>query len=139
MNINTIYKTIQSKGKRLTKVRKAIIEILFQSPCLLSTSDIIAKLKTRKIQPDRSTMYRELMFLVENNVITKNIIANKDYFEMPKDHHHHLVCVKCNSIQKVVIGRHLHKQERKIEKENEFKILNHSLEFYGKCRNCRTG
>jgi Fe2+ or Zn2+ uptake regulation protein len=138
MNINTIYKTIQSKGKRLTRIRKAIIETLFESGCLLSSSDIIFRLKKRKIQPDRSTMYRELIFLTQDNIITKNIIAHKDYFELPKDHHHHLVCVGCNSVQKVVIGNHLKKQEKKIEKENQFQIINHSLEFYGRCRNCRT-
>jgi len=139
MNIETIYKTIKSKGGRLTKTRRAIVEILFQSPCLLSASDIIAKLKTRKIQPDRTTMYRELMFLSQNSIILKNIIAHKTYFELPRDHHHHLVCTECNSIKKVVIGRHLHKQEKLLEKQNEFQITNHSIEFYGLCRNCRTG
>jgi Fe2+ or Zn2+ uptake regulation protein len=137
MNTDTIYKTIKSKGKRLTKARKAIIEILIQSPCLLSVSDILAKLKLRKIQPDRSTMYRELMFLAQNNIITKNTIAYKDYFELQTDHHHHLVCTNCNSIQKVVIGKHLQEQEKRLEKENEFLITNHSIEFYGLCRNCR--
>ena len=139
MNIDTIYKKIRSNGGRLTKIRKAIIEILFKSPCLLSSSNITSRLKVRKIRPNRSTMYRELVFLVRNDIITKNTIAHKDYFELPRDHHHHLVCVNCNSIQKVVIGKHLQKHEEKIEKENEFKIINHSLEFYGRCRNCRAG
>jgi Fur family ferric uptake transcriptional regulator len=137
MNIETIYETIKSKGKRLSKARKAIIEILFQSPCLLSTSDILAKLKSRKIQPDRSTMYRELLFLAKNNIITKETIAEKDYFELPTDHHHHLVCTSCNAIKKVVIGKHLHKEEKQLEKDNEFVITNHSIEFFGLCRNCR--
>jgi Fur family ferric uptake transcriptional regulator len=137
MNIETIYESIKSKGKRLSKARKAIIEILFQSPCLLSTSDILAKLKSRKIQPDRSTMYRELLFLAKNNIITKETIAEKDYFELPTDHHHHLVCTSCNAIKKVVIGKHLHKEEKQLEKDNEFVITNHSIEFFGLCRNCR--
>jgi len=139
MNIETIYNTIKSKGKRLTKVRKAIIEILIQSPCLLSTSDLLAKLKVRKIQPDRSTMYRELTFLLQNHIIHKNIIAHKDYFELPTDHHHHLVCTGCNAIRKVVMGSHLTKEEKQLEKDNEFIITNHSIEFYGLCRNCRKG
>ncbi|HAL45721.1 MAG: hypothetical protein A2Y12_08080 [Planctomycetes bacterium GWF2_42_9] len=137
MTIETIYETIKSKGKRLSKARKAIIEILFQSPCLLSTSDIIIKLKARKIQPNRSTMYRELLFLAKNNIITKETIAEKDYFELPTDHHHHLVCTGCNTIKKVVIGRHLQKEEKQLEKDNEFVITNHSIEFFGLCRNCR--
>ncbi len=137
MNIEDVHNTIKSRGKRLTKIRKAIIEILIQTPCLLSTSDLLAKLKARKIQPDRSTMYRELMFLVQNSIINKNTIAQKDYFELPTDHHHHLVCTGCNAIKKVVMGNHLTKEEKQLEKDNEFTITNHSIEFYGVCRNCR--
>ncbi len=137
MTIEAIYKTIKSKGNRLSRVRKAIIETLFESPCLLSTSEILSALKSRNIAPNRSTMYRELMFLSHNSIIIKNTICHKDYFELPTDHHHHLVCTNCNSIKKVVIGRHLQKQEKQLEKENGFTITGHSIEFYGICKNCR--
>jgi Fe2+ or Zn2+ uptake regulation protein len=137
MTIDTIHKNIQIKGGRLTKIRKEIIQILFESACLLSGTDILAKLKKRKIQPNRSTMYRELVFLTQNNIAVKNTIAGVDYFEIPQDHHHHLVCISCSAIQKVDIGNHLKKQEKQIAKENQFKIINHSLEFYGYCRNCQ--
>ncbi len=139
MNIETVYNKIKSRGKRLTKVRKAIIDILLQSPCLLSTPELLAKLKVRKIQPDRSTMYRELLFLLQNHIINKTTIAQKDYFELPTDHHHHLVCTGCNAIKKVVMHNHLSKEEKQLEKEHEFSITNHSVEFYGVCKNCRKG
>lgn len=139
MNIADIHNKIKAKGKRLTKIRKALIEILFQSPCLLSTPELLSKLKARKIQPNRSTMYRELLFLLQNNIISKTIIAQKDHFELPTDHHHHLVCTGCNVVKKVVMGNHLAKEEKQLEKENEFIITNHSIEFYGLCRNCRKG
>ena len=137
MKLDIIYQTIRSKGGRLTRARKAIIEILFESGCILSSSDIMLKLEARKVWPNRSTMYRELIFLAKNHIITKNTIAHKDYFELPNEHHHHLVCVSCNSIQKIVIGSHLQEQEKIIERENRFQIINHSLEFYGLCSNCR--
>jgi len=137
MKIDKIYKMVRSKGGRLTMTRKAIIEILYEAGCILSSSDIMLKLNSRKVRPNRSTLYRELIFLAQNNIIIKNAIAHKDYFELPNDHHHHLVCVNCNSLQKVVIGNHLRRHERKIEKENGFEIINHSLEFYGLCQNCR--
>jgi Fe2+ or Zn2+ uptake regulation protein len=137
MTIDTIHKNIQLKGGRLTKIRREIIQILFESACLLSGADILIKLKKREIQPNRSTMYRELVFLTQNNIVIKNTIAGVDYFEIPQDHHHHLVCISCSAIQKVDIGIHLEKQEKQIARENQFKIINHSLEFYGYCRNCQ--
>lgn len=135
--INIIYKTIRSSGGRMTKTKKAIINFLSENHCLLSKQELIEKLKANKIKPNRSTIYRELQFLTKNNIVIKNTIAGVDYYEIPQDHHHHLVCMKCNSINKVEIGNHLEKQEKQIAKQNKFNIINHSLEFYGHCHKCR--
>ena len=136
--MNTIHKTIQSSNGRLTKTKKAIIDVLSQNHCLLSKQKMVEKLKAKKIKPDRSTIYRELKFLTKNNIIIKNTIAGIDYYEIPDDHHHHhLVCMSCNSISKVEIGNHLEKQEKQIAKQNQFNIINHSLEFYGYCPKCQ--
>lgn len=135
--MNTIHKTIQSAGGRLTKIKKAIVDILTESHCLLSKPDLVEKLKAKKITPDRSTIYRELQFLIKKNIIVKNTIARVDYYEIPQDHHHHLVCVNCKSIRRVEMGNHLEKQEKQIAKQNKFNIINHSLEFYGYCHKCQ--
>lgn len=135
--MNAIQKTIQSSGGRMTIIKKAIIDVLLINHCLLSKKELVEKLKVKKINPDRSTIYRELQFLTKKNVITKNTISGIDYFEIPKDHHHHLVCLVCNSISKVEIGNHLKKQEEQIAKQNRFNIINHSLEFYGYCHKCQ--
>jgi Fur family transcriptional regulator, ferric uptake regulator len=135
--MKTIHHTIQSSGGRLTKTKKAIVDVLSEKHCLLAKAELVEKLKTKKINPDRSTVYRELRFLTKNNVIIKNTISGTDYYEIPDDHHHHLVCLSCNSICKVEIGNHLEKQEKQIAKKNKFTITNHSLEFYGYCHKCQ--
>jgi Fur family transcriptional regulator, ferric uptake regulator len=135
--MNTIHKTIQSSGGRLTKTKKAIIDILSENHCLLAKVELVEKLNIKKIKPDRSTIYRELQFLTKNNVIIKNSISGIDYYEVPQDHHHHLVCMGCDSISKVEIDNHLEKQEKQIAKQNKFNIINHSLEFYGYCQKCQ--
>ncbi len=134
--MNTIYKTIQSSSGRLTKIKKAIIDVLSENHCLLSKQELVEKLKTKKIKPDRSTIYRELQFLTKNNLAIKNTIAGIDYYEIPQDHHH-LVCMSCNSISRVEIGNHLENQEKQIAKQKKFNIINHSLEFYGYCHKCQ--
>jgi len=139
--MNTIHKTIQSSGGRLTKIKKAIIDFLSENNCLLSKQELVEKLKVKKIKFDRSTIYRELRFLTKNNIVIKNTITGVDYYEIPQDHHHHLVCLNCNSISKVEIGIHLEKQvekqEKQIAKQNKFNTINHSLEFYGYCHKCQ--
>lgn len=135
--MNDIYKKIQSSDGRLTKTKKEIINILSLSCCFLTRTELVEKLKTKKISPNRSTIYRELQFLTKNNIVTKNTISGVDYYEIPQDHHHHLVCLGCGLIKKIEIKNHLKKQEKKIAQENRFDIINHSLEFYGYCQKCQ--
>lgn len=128
---------VKDKGGRLTKTRKAILSILLEGCCLMSQSDIRVKLADQSFTPNRSTLFRELIFLVKHSIVVKNTIAGTDYYEIPNDHHHHLVCLECNSIDKVSIGNHLSAQEKQIAKEKDFSVKNHSLEFYGYCKNCQ--
>ena len=137
MDTALLYQMVKDKGGRLTKTRKALLRILAEGHCLMSSSDIRAKLAQQSINPNRSTLFRELIFLVKHSIVVKNTIAGTDYYEIPNDHHHHLVCLECNSIDKVSIGNHLSAQEKQIAEENNFSVRSHSLEFYGYCKNCQ--
>lgn len=135
--MKAIKKTKQVSAGRLTKIKKAIIAVLSEKHCLLTKTELVEKLTARKINPDRSTIYRELLFLEKNNIVVKNTILGAGYFEIPKNHHHHLICINCNSIGYVEMSNHLKKHEKQIAKQNKFNIINHSLEFYGYCRKCQ--
>jgi Fe2+ or Zn2+ uptake regulation protein len=137
MSIDTIFKKIRACGGRISKIRKEIIRTLLENDCLTSQADILARLRDLRMEPNRSTIFRELLFLTKHNIVLKSTILGTDYYEIPQEHHHHLVCVNCNSITKVKIGNHLERQEKEIAKQNQFNITSHSLEFYGYCHNCR--
>jgi len=135
--MDTILQKIKEGGYRLTKVRKAMVEIIFNEGCLITSLDIQKRLSRLNIKANRTTIYRELCFLLENNIIKKIQLGdNKTYYEISAGHHHHLVCIKCNKVKEIVVGQHLEGQEKKIYKKEKFKVLNHSLEFYGLCSNC---
>ena len=103
---------------------------------MLSQDDILDRLRTIRIRPCRSTLYRELLYLSKNRIVTKNTISDVHYYEISSDHHHHLICNKCDSIEKVVMNNHLKTQEGRIAKRNKFSIISHSLDFYGVCHKC---
>lgn len=137
MDKEQIYNKIKKGGGRITKTRKEIINILFNSGCMLSLKEISLKLKKNNIVPNRTTIYRELLFLQKENIAIKNRSLNKDYFEIIKDHHHHLICLNCNSFKKIEIENDLIRKEKEISKKNKFKIINHSFDFYGTCNRCQ--
>jgi Fur family ferric uptake transcriptional regulator len=137
MDKETIYKNIRIQGGRITKIRKAIVQIIFASECLISQADIISQLKVMKLYPDRSTLFRELLFLNKNNIVFKNTLLGIDYYEIQRDHHHHLVCINCKTIEKFAIRElSMVEEGNLIAKKRNFNIINHSLEFYGLCHNC---
>jgi Fur family zinc uptake transcriptional regulator len=138
MDAKTIFKEIRSKGGRITRVRSEIVKMLAGEGCLISRAAIMKRLKKLRMEPDRSTLFRELHFLAENGVIVRNDISGVDYYEIQTGgHHHHLVCLSCNAIKKVDMKKHLEEQEKEIARNNKFEIITHSLEFYGYCGECK--
>lgn len=137
MSVDTILNQLKQEGFRSTKVRQALLEILWSETCLLTTTEIQKRLRARKLKPNRSTLYRELKFLTEKNLMIKHSIAGKDLYELPRDHHHHLVCVECGHLTRVDLENHLRHEEKKLEKQHGFRIARHELEFYGVCKGCQ--
>lgn len=135
--MENIHKKIKKVGGRVTKNRKAILATLKNDNCLMSKKDIVRHLHKKKYFPDRTTIYRELTFLTKNGFVLKNNISGVDYYEMPDAHHHHLVCLDCKCVERVDMQNHLNRHEKIIEKHHRFRIVSHTLEFFGYCKNCQ--
>ena len=55
---------------------------------------------------------------------------NKTYYELAtREHHHHVVCVRCDDVQDVVVKHDVKQFESKIKRTTNFTLLTHSLEF----------
>ncbi len=123
----------------MTSSRRALFEIFLNTTKPLSVAKIILMLNDKGILVNKTTVYRELDFLLHEGVVSEVIInSGKRYYESTElRHHHHLICNHCGTIRDVVLQNDLGNEEIKIEKENGFKIQNHSLEFFGLCINCQ--
>ena len=137
-NVDGVLKEIRSAGNRMTKARKALVELLYKEKKPVSSAEILAKLTTKKnIVVNRTTVYRELRFLLEQNIIIHNKFPNhRSCYEISALHRHHLICTQCKKIKGIVLNKHLEDQEKNIYKKERFKVFSHSLEFYGLCSNC---
>jgi len=51
-------------------------------------------------------------------------------------HHHHLVCTSCGRVQDVEANV-VEKLENEIQKNKNFKVQSHSMEFFGLCSACQ--
>lgn len=130
-----ILNNLKIQGFRFTMVREAILGLLFKSSKPLSCKEIQ---KYLKLKANKTTFYRELEFLKNKKIIEEfKLDDGIRRYEILSKHHHHTFCIKCKNVKCVNFSKGLENQEKQIEKNNKFKIISHSLEFYGLCHNCQ--
>jgi Fe2+ or Zn2+ uptake regulation protein len=138
MTLDILLQKIKKVGGRITKTRTAVLGLLLSASKPLSASELLICLKEQRVIVDRTTIYRELNFLINHNLLKEvRLIGEPSLFELQLEHCHHLVCLKCHAVKKITICNHLESQEQQIMKKEKFKISDHSLEFYGLCHLCQ--
>lgn len=127
------------KSIQPTKGRLSVFSILEKSTVPLSVEEICEQITRLKVSLDRATVFR-IINLFTDVGITKKIELNEGKFRYELTslpHHHHLVCRSCSSVQDVRVHQDLSLEEKRISKEQNFYVLDHTLEFYGVCKNCQ--
>lgn len=130
---------LKQEGFRITAARRAIVEIFFTHKKPLTIHQITEFLEEKHIIVNKTTIYRELTFLVQYGFIHElQIASNIVYYELSDQlHHHHLICNDCGTIEDIQL-----QNERRLFttllNKNNFLIQEHSLEFYGQCKNCQS-
>ncbi|NCO65351.1 MAG: hypothetical protein COW32_08235 [Candidatus Aquicultor secundus] len=129
---------LRGKGFRITTLRKAIIEELDVARKPLSAAEIAELLKRRNLEPHKTSVYRELGFMLEQGIINKLPFGEKqDRFEIAAmDHHHHAVCQSCGEVEDIDCTDDIRRIEEMLGAQ-DFKVNYHLIEFFGLCKNCR--
>ncbi|ACQ51550.1 Fur family transcriptional regulator [Clostridium botulinum] len=140
--IEKLKEELKSKGYKLTPQRRAIIDMIKKHEgSHLTTEELYDLVKEECPEIGLATVYRTVQLLEEMGVIYKLDLDDgcSRYELVNKDEnhqHHHLICSKCNKVIEVK-DDFLEDLEENIEEEYNFKIENHSLKFYGICKECQ--
>jgi Fur family transcriptional regulator, ferric uptake regulator len=132
--------SLKKRGHRITSVRRCIVEFLSTRKKPYDAVVIQAALAKTAKKVNKTTVYREIEFLLSENIIKRvNFGDGKNRYEIADlPHHHHLVCEGCNTIEDVVLEDELQLIEKRIAKKSKFKVERHALEFFGMCSRCST-
>lgn len=144
MKKNAVYKIdgilseMREKGFRKSRSREGILRTLAMSKNPLSVAMILDALKKEKAPFNKTTIYREIAFLVRLGHIKELQIRNGGaLYEMDMSHHHHLVCTGCGEVRHIDLKDSLCREEGRLAKEEKFIIREHVLEFFGVCCKCQ--
>lgn len=132
--------SLQATGRRLTRARRAVLGALERSVSPLSASELHAQLQRKHVAIDLVTIYRTLAVLKELGLVTQLELHQEGQFRYEiregRAHHHHIRCQGCGKIVDLLLCP-LKKLTGLIEKETQFVVSEHSLEFSGFCPKCR--
>jgi len=140
-DIQKIISKLKKSGYKLTPQRQAIVDTITESVGKhLTVEEIFDIVKVRRPEIGLATVYRTIMLMHEENIVTrldlKDGTARYELTRTDEEHtHHHLVCIKCSKVYEFM-GDLLDPLEEEIGKKYNFKILDHSLKFYGICNEC---
>lgn len=136
--IDTIIFEISKKGLRRSVSREAILRVIADSKQPISANDLKCALDIQGKRFNKTTVYRELETLKQLGYVRELLLRNDAaLYELSGSHHHHLVCVACGDVRHVILKDSWNKEERRMERREGFKILDHSLEFFGLCKKCQ--
>ena len=140
--IQRVKEQLHKASYKLTPQREETVRVLLENEAdHLSAEDVYLKVKDKAPEIGLATVYRTLELLAELKVVDKiNFGDGVARFDLRKEgakhFHHHMVCMECGAVDEIEEDL-LEDVERRVEKEFNFKILDHRLTFHGVCHRCR--
>ncbi len=125
---------------RETPLLKTVINILETQDRPLSVPELTRLLKSKKLAPNKTTLYRLLERLKEQALIQEVLLNNRvTHYELKKKHHHHFVCNQCDYV-KCIEDKELENKIHQLKdqlKDQGLDINQHQFSFSGCCPNCQ--
>jgi Fur family ferric uptake transcriptional regulator len=121
----------------MTNQRQEILDYISQSTVHPTAEEIYDIVKQKLTRISKATVYNNLNFLVENNIIKMVNIKGVSRFEMKMEPHHHLICQKCSKIEDFESEDLNNYAIKLIKNESKFEIQEVSTNFLGLCDSCK--
>lgn len=128
---------LKERGFRVTPGREKLLQEL-EKTALPKAASYFEK----KMSPyfDRVSVYRALEAFVQAGLARRVDLGHAHmHYEKASlsEHHHHLVCTRCGTIEDIVIDGKFRLEKKASEASKKFSVItSHSMEFFGLCKQC---
>ena len=134
--------SLRSRGVRLTRQRRLLLDLIDSSGLHLDAERLCQMAKERDPKLNRVTVYRTLKLLKEGGLIDEldlaHIDGEKHYYETRlKQEHAHVICLRCGRVEEF-FGEMLQNMRNQIGSQFGFEIVFARTEIGGYCSHCQT-
>jgi Fur family ferric uptake transcriptional regulator len=140
-----IGRAVSRLGYRLTGPRRAVADVLAQAREPMTVAEIHRAVGIRP--PNLASVYRAVNLLARIGLVRvtdasrSRPSARYELAEPFTGHHHHLICRVCGRIEDldgcVIPNDALGRLTRRLGRAKGFRVTEHELRLFGRCRECR--
>ena len=124
--------------KNYSRQREEIIKTVQESYDHPTAEEIYLSVKTKDPDVSRSTVYRNLGVLVENNLINKiSMLVGPDRYDAVREKHNHAICTKCGKVFDFKYDLEYEKLKKMILKQTGVEISEKGIALEGICNSCK--
>jgi Fe2+ or Zn2+ uptake regulation protein len=122
---------------RQSKQRNMILDLIRSTDTHPTADWLYSQLKSKIPSLSLGTVYRNLNILSENGQIQKIASGSTfDRFEGNTAPHYHLICENCGKVEDFQMEGYQEIND-KANRNTNFKVDRHCIEFFGICAECR--
>jgi Fur family ferric uptake transcriptional regulator len=130
------FATLKNKGLRITQPRRVILDYIHDKGDHITAEEIINFVHKKYPHINKSTIYRTLDLLEENECVLKSEAKSGIIYHHAEEGHHHLVCRKCG--KSVDCGEDIFDSvEKALRKKYGFEIDFKHIVMNGLCESCK--
>jgi len=127
---------LEKNGLKQTRQRAAILDVFLDTTGHISSEDLYLRVRERLPQIGFTTVYRTMKLLCDAGLAhERNFDGGVTRYEIPHEHHDHLVCVRCGKIIEFECQM-IEQAQDEIAERYHFHVLRHRHELYGHCADC---
>jgi Fe2+ or Zn2+ uptake regulation protein len=131
---------LRAVGQRYTAQRRALVDALRRKGKPVP----IPELADPRGGLPQSSVYRNLAVLEQAGAVHRVVTGESARYELAEEltqHHHHLVCRSCGTVEDVTVPAGFERQVSRaaddIADRTGFAAVSHRLDLIGTCRTCR--